>query len=149
MLDAQELKRRVVRAMDEHEPRVTSAALADACKVTPQAVNGWRTTGRIAKRHLAKVAELTGKPLEYFLNADAGALPEHYPIEEAQAMKRLRKAVPAWRNYVLGLALVEDHSTQQLLLNTMRQTVSDRRVEESVTVAPHAAARGKAAKEKK
>lgn len=129
--------------MDRATPKVTAAALAKACGVTDQAVNGWRKTGRIAKRHIPKIAELTGKPLEYFLNADGRALPEHYPIEEAQAMKRLRNALPAWRNYVLGLALVEEHSTQQLLLNTMRQTVSDRRVEEAISVAPHAAARAK------
>lgn len=127
--------------MDDHVPRVSSALVAKECKVTAQAVNGWRKTGRIAKRHLAKIAELTERPLEFFLNAEVTSNPEHLPIEEAQAIRRLRTALPAWRNYVLGLALVEDKSTQQLLLDTMRQTVSDARVEASVSIAPHAASR--------
>lgn len=62
--------------------------------------------------------------------------------EEALAIKRLRLALPKWRNYVLGLAVIDNHGTQQLLLDTMTQTVSDRRVEENVSIAPHAAARG-------
>lgn len=133
--------------MDDRTPKLSSAALAAACGVTPQAVYEWRKTGRISKGYLAKIAAQTGRPLEYFLTVDVGAVPEHYPIEEAQAIKRLRGALPAWRNYVLGLALVEDKATQQLLLDTMRQTVSDRRVEQHVPVAPHAAAR-KAKEEK-
>lgn len=127
--------------MDSHQPRVSSAVVARECRVSAQAVNGWRKTGRIAKRHLTKIAELTGRPLEFFLNAEAAAVPERYPIEEAQAIKRLRGALPAWRNYVLGLALVDDKGTQQVLLDTMRQTVSDSRVEANVPVAPHAASR--------
>ena len=46
---------------------VTDAALAKACKVSPQAVTGWKRTGRIHKRHLAKISELTGKPVTWFI----------------------------------------------------------------------------------
>lgn len=67
MLDAVELAGRLRRAMDQHEPPITGAELADACKVTPQAISGWRKNGRIAKKHLQRIAAITNKPLEYFL----------------------------------------------------------------------------------
>jgi hypothetical protein len=63
------------------------------------------------------------------------------PIEEALAVKRLRNALPDWRRYVLGLAMIDSHETQALLLKTMRETVPDKRVEQFVSVAPHVAAR--------
>jgi len=71
MLDSKEIARRLREAMDKAEPRVTSVALAEACGVTPQAVSGWRKTGRVAKRHLQTVGKLTGRPLEYFLGSGA------------------------------------------------------------------------------
>jgi hypothetical protein len=67
MLDAKEVGRRIKKAMDEAEPKVTGNALAAACDVTPQAVSGWRKTGRVSKRHLLTLSRLTGKPLEYFI----------------------------------------------------------------------------------
>lgn len=75
MLDSGELARRLREAMDKAAPPVTSAALARACKVTPQAVNGWRKTGRMAKRHLKIAAGLTKRSLEYFLGEDPSAAP--------------------------------------------------------------------------
>lgn len=140
MLDAQDLRRRLVAAMDKADPRVTSAALAKECGVTPQAVNGWRTTGRVAKRHLATVAKLTGKPLEYFLGDTNGAIAASHGlklgIEEAEAIKRLRESHQDWRRYVLGLAMV-DRREQELLLKTMQQAVPDYRVEQAYGTAPH------------
>jgi hypothetical protein len=125
--------------MDETKPRVTSAALADACHVTAQAVNGWRKTGRVAKRHLGTIAKLTGRPLEYFLgeSADPGAtLWLKLGIEEGEAIKRLRDGDPDWRRYVLALAMVQG-SEQALLLRTMRQAVPDYKVEQAYGDAPH------------
>lgn len=49
---------------------VNQASLAAACGVTPQAVNGWKKTGRIDKRHLQTIARFTGRPVEYFLGTD-------------------------------------------------------------------------------
>lgn len=71
MLDAKELARRLVRAMDDATPLVTSADLARACGVTPQAVNGWRKDGRIAKRHLGKIKTLTGRDILHDVKAGA------------------------------------------------------------------------------
>jgi transcriptional regulator with XRE-family HTH domain len=141
MLDAQELRRRLVLAMDQATPKVTSAAMATECRVTPQAVNGWRSTGRIAKKHLPKIAKLTGRPLEYFLEEEPAPAPAQgamyrLAIEEAEAIKRLRDGNPDWRRYVLGLAMVE-RTQQDLLLNTMRQAVPDSKVERAYGQAPH------------
>lgn len=41
--------------------------VADRCEVTPQAVNGWKTTGRIKKEMLSVLAGVLGVPLEYFI----------------------------------------------------------------------------------
>ncbi len=139
MLDAQELRRRVLAAMDDAKPKVTSAALAEACKVTPQAVNGWRKNGRIAKRHLPKIAELTKKPLEYFLEAQpllGSTFSMQLRLEEAEAIKRLRDGDQGWRRYVLGLAMVQGPA-QDLLLRTMREAVPDYKVEQAYGNAPH------------
>lgn len=69
MLDADALARRLRKAMDEHDPKITGAALASECGVKPQAVSGWRKNGRVHKRHLQKIVAVTGKPLEYFLSS--------------------------------------------------------------------------------
>lgn len=68
MLDSGELAKRLRRAMDEAEPPVTGASLVAACGVTPQAVSGWRKTGRFGKKHMPTISRLTGKPLEYFVS---------------------------------------------------------------------------------
>lgn len=147
MLDARELGRRIKEAMDKREPKLTSAALASTCEVTPQAVYEWRKTGRVSKKYLEKIAAETGRPLEYFLGSDAGKVAANYglslTLEEAEAMKRLQKALPDWRLYVLSLAMEESHQSQKILLDSMRRHVPDSRVEEVVPVAPHAAARRK------
>jgi len=77
MLDAKELARRLVAAMNDPKDGVSSVQLASKCKVTPQAVNGWRKTGRISKRHLKNISEATHRALTYFLdeNAESEAQP--------------------------------------------------------------------------
>lgn len=61
-------------------------------------------------------------------------------IEEAEAVARLRRALPDWRRYVLGLAMVDSEHAQQLLLTTMRHAVPDEKVERAYGDAPHVAA---------
>lgn len=146
VLDSHELARRIRTAMDDRKPApLKSVELAKACDVTPQAVYEWRKTGRVAKRYLEIIASQTGKPLEYFLGNKPGRVTTNYGIsltlEEAEAVKRLQNALPDWRLYVLGLAMEESKQTQQVLLDSMRKAVPDRRVEEHVSVAPHAASR--------
>lgn len=146
MLDAHELARRLREAMDNRVPKLSAASLAKSCKVTDQAVNGWRKTGRIAKKHLQKIAAETGKPIGYFLGEDTDTVTVNYgltlKLEEAEAMKRLQKADPDWRRYVLSLAMV-DRAQQDLLLHTMRQAVPDYQVEKAFGPAPHVKAKQK------
>ena len=153
MLDATELARRLREAMDKKEPRLTSAALAKVCKVTDQAVNGWRRTGRIAKKHLPSIAAETGKAIEYFLGEQPGAVTVNYGLtlkhEEAEAMKRLQQALPDYRRYVLGLAMEDDKQAQQTLLDTMQRAVPDKLVADAYGVAPHVAERRKAKEQPK
>jgi transcriptional regulator with XRE-family HTH domain len=136
LLDAEELKRRLIQAMDTHSPKITSAELARAFDITPQAVHSWRKTGRISKGRLKKIAAITGCPLEFFLSPKGAATIARAPIEESIAFDRLRKALPDWRNYVLGLAMVSSHEAQALLLSTMRNAVPDAHVEEFISAAP-------------
>lgn len=144
MLDANEFRRRLVLAMDNDKNRVSSAALADACKVTPQAVNGWRKTGRVAKKHIPTIAAMTKRPLEFFLGADDGigtAYGMSLELAEAEAIKRLRDALPEWRRYVISLAMTTDQAKQRLFLDMLSDHVPDHVVEEAYGDAPHATRR--------
>jgi hypothetical protein len=59
-----ELGERIKAAM---AGRVSVAAMAKACQISPEGVYGWFRTGRIAKKHLPVVARLTGIPLDLLL----------------------------------------------------------------------------------
>ena len=72
MLDAKELAKRIRSAMDGHNPSIRQIDLALKCDVSPQAVHSWRTTGRVAKRHLQTIVEITGQPIEFFLEDERG-----------------------------------------------------------------------------
>jgi hypothetical protein len=80
VLDSAEIGRRLKKAMDEAEPPVSGADLAYACKVSPQAVSGWRKTGRFSKRHLPTISRLTGKPVEFFVSESVHAAKNHQAI---------------------------------------------------------------------
>ena len=55
--------------------RISDVAIAKACGVKPQAVWGWRGTGRIAKKHLNVLSELSGRSQQWWL----GGLDEPQP----------------------------------------------------------------------
>jgi SOS-response transcriptional repressor LexA len=65
--EASDLAKKFAEAVDA--AKLKPSAIAEACGVTPQAVTGWRETGRIHKKHLAKLAELTGRPLAWWLGS--------------------------------------------------------------------------------
>ncbi|MGS7841827.1 S24 family peptidase [Stenotrophomonas forensis] len=54
-----------IRAAIE-ESKLTQKGVADAFGVTEQAVSGWLRTGKVDKRKLPRLAQLTGKPLSHF-----------------------------------------------------------------------------------
>jgi transcriptional regulator with XRE-family HTH domain len=58
--------------------------IAEMCGVKPQAVSSWKTTGRIDKQNLEKLARLTGKPLEYFSTLP----PEQRPARRSTMLAR-------------------------------------------------------------
>ena len=64
------------------ETGMTQVALAGKCNVSKQAVQSWLKTGRVDKKHLPTLAQATGKPLAWWLDADEPetaqqALPAH------------------------------------------------------------------------
>lgn len=69
MLNAAELARRFNEAFPKRGA-ISDREIADACDVTPQAVFGWRKTGRIHKSHLLILARLSGRGERYWLGDD-------------------------------------------------------------------------------
>lgn len=85
-----ELAERIATAIDASP--YAAKKIADECGVTPQAVNGWKNTGRISKDMLVKLAGVLGLPLGYFIpNADAAAgemaLPPIGPLNGDKLMR--------------------------------------------------------------
>ncbi|MDV3469040.1 S24 family peptidase [Stenotrophomonas sp. C3(2023)] len=64
MLDNIAMAAAIRTAIDESP--LTQKGVADAFKVTEQAVSGWLRTGKVDKRKIPKLAQLTGKPLSHF-----------------------------------------------------------------------------------
>lgn len=81
----------------------TQVRIAEACGVSKQAVQGWKNTGRIDKRHLTALASLTGKPLEWWLDiphsgqADTKALGD-YQLAGVREVREPRRpyGAPRW-----------------------------------------------------
>jgi len=97
-------------------------------------ITNWRSRG-VPLAELGRIAGEMGLTYEEYL-AEAGVPTKRVdgPVpanEEAHAVRRLRKALPAYRAYVLSLALTESHEKQQLFLDIMREHVPDRRSEET------------------
>jgi hypothetical protein len=65
-----ELLAEKIRFLLEHGFLQTQAVI-DACRVTKQAINGWKRTGRIAKQHLPVIADLAGVDVQWLLNPEA------------------------------------------------------------------------------
>lgn len=104
-------------------------------------ITNWKKRG-IPRAELGPVAAHMGLTYEEY--AAAAGMPVsssshglRLQIEEAEAVKRLRHAHPDWRRYVLGLAMVDNRQTQEVLLTTMRQAVPDYKVEAAYGDAPH------------
>ena len=111
----------------DSETSVYIFALARALKINPE----WLQTGA-GESGLDADAWLPDLATNYGLTLK---------LEEAEAVKRLQAALPRWRTYVLGLAMVDNQETQQLMLDTMTQTVSDARVHDAAARQSHELAR--------
>ncbi|WP_239530058.1 LexA family transcriptional regulator [Stenotrophomonas maltophilia] len=64
MLDNSAMAAAIRSAIEEST--LTQKGIADAFGVTEQAVSGWLRTGKVDKRKLPRLAQLTGKPLSHF-----------------------------------------------------------------------------------
>ncbi|WP_258010421.1 LexA family transcriptional regulator [Stenotrophomonas maltophilia] len=64
MLDNSDMAAAIRSAIEES--KLTQKGIADAFGVTEQAVSGWLRTGKVDKRKLPRLAQLTGKPLSHF-----------------------------------------------------------------------------------
>lgn len=64
MLDNSAMAAAIRSAIEDS--KLTQKGIADAFCVTEQAVSGWLRTGKVDKRKLPKLAQLTGKPLSHF-----------------------------------------------------------------------------------
>lgn len=126
MLDAKEVAKRVRDAMDSANPPVTGKELAEFCKVTPQAVSGWRKNGRVAKGHLNKIALKCGVPVNYFLDEEPdrkikggsnAAKPERIIDEPdfAILVRAWQDTTPENRQTLVGLArtLLHGHKSRR------------------------------------
>lgn len=78
------LAAKLVKAMSLN-PGLTAKKIAAECGVTPQAVNGWRTTGRIDKKQIPKLVRLTGYTSDWWLDANPESPPEVAPFVAARA----------------------------------------------------------------
>ncbi|MBA0360987.1 LexA family transcriptional regulator [Stenotrophomonas riyadhensis] len=70
MLDNSAMAAAIRTAIEESD--LTQKGIADAFGVTEQAVSGWLRTGKVDKRKLPRLAQLTGKPLSHFGMGEAG-----------------------------------------------------------------------------
>jgi len=68
MLESSDLAARIAQAIEDSPHSV--GAIASDFGISEPAVYSWMRTGRISKNKLGRLAELTGKPLEYFLLDD-------------------------------------------------------------------------------
>ncbi|CAM0123194.1 helix-turn-helix transcriptional regulator [Stenotrophomonas sp. GD03993] len=71
MLDNSAMAAAIRSAIEES--KLTQKGIADSFGVTEQAVSGWLRTGKVDKRKLPKLAQLTGKPLSHFGMGEAAA----------------------------------------------------------------------------
>lgn len=117
------LAQRLAAALEEG--RISQVRVATECGVTKQAVQGWLRTGRIDKKHLPKLSELTGKPLAWWLsgqevNADsaphtpAGAQEELAPYRVQQWPFRSITAAEYYSLSEYQRGMIEGHIKAQI-----------------------------------
>lgn len=110
--------------------------LATRAGVTKSAVSQWETGNikTLQMSRVVKVADALGVEIRWLVTGDgiklrAYSLPDpSLGIDEAEAIKNLRAADPAYRRYVISLALMSPDK-QQLMVQTMREAVPDSVVE--------------------
>lgn len=83
---------------------ITNTAIADACDITPQAVTGWLKTGRISKKAMYVVAELTGFNAQWI---STGRGPERGALTLQEAPAKYRTQLVPVISWVQAGAMCE------------------------------------------
>lgn len=76
---------------------IKQTQIAQHCDVSKQAVQSWKNTGRIDKRHLQALSEVSGRPLTWWL--DMAEDPPAQPPPTLTAMERTPTYIgsdPSW-----------------------------------------------------
>jgi len=85
MLDNSTLAKRIQEAIEGSA--YSQAGIALAFGITEQAVSGWIRTGKFDKRKAPRLAQLTGRPVEFFLD-------ERYPESASHGPSQLGRPDP-------------------------------------------------------
>ncbi|TAK45239.1 MAG: XRE family transcriptional regulator [Betaproteobacteria bacterium] len=111
------------------ELQMKPADLHRASGVSISAVLQWESnkTKNLKLEHLFKVADALGVEPKW-LASGTGVKLKSFTIEEAEAISRLRNALPKWRRYVVSLAMITDHDRQQLFLDMLSEHVPDEKL---------------------
>jgi len=86
--------------------KIAAEVVARACGVTVQAVNGWKRNGRVDKRHIKTLVELTGLPAEWWLPGfDGGSEPEeqNWPFSKWVPYSRVSSLDESDMGYLAGI----------------------------------------------
>jgi transcriptional regulator with XRE-family HTH domain len=102
------------------------ADLSRAAGCSISAVMQWESnkTKNLKLDNLFKIADALGLEARWLANGEGIKL-KKIEIEEGEAITRLKDAMPAWRRYVLSLAMTRDHAKQQLFLDMLSEHVPD------------------------
>lgn len=90
--DAQALAARIRAALAVSN--ADTAAIAKECGISRQAIDGWRSSGRIAKKHLPVLARFTGQSVDYFIGTAEMTAQE---LDEVQLILAYRDMPPEHR----------------------------------------------------
>lgn len=128
MLDTDAMKRAISEAIDGSG--LSHAYIADQLGVSPQAVTGWRRTGRIDKRRLPALARVTKVSLSTFMPDVAesrarhvrsedpppyGDIPYRSSRDDAAALWAAYQAAPVARQRAIDLLLMDEPRLSEAL----------------------------------
>jgi transcriptional regulator with XRE-family HTH domain len=69
-----------------------ASRIAKELDISRQAINGWKRTGAISKKHLGGLSKVTGRSISYWMSGE-----EAPPESIADAPKNLAPLIEAWR----------------------------------------------------
>lgn len=85
---------------------LTAREVAKNCNVTPQAVNGWKTTGRISKDMLATFASVVRLPVQHFISTEQQQQNGEFATQGSESKSTVLRAIDSG-DYVSAREIVE------------------------------------------